>query len=207
MTVGTMLAFWFLLHKFFEPLRQISEKYNVLQSAMASADRLLRILDDDRAIADPETPAALLPALANRDWALEFDGVRFAYDGETAVGRDLNFRGRAGEKIAIVGHTGAGKSTIINLLGRFYDVTDGSIRLAGRDLREYDKAELRRAVGIVLQDVFLFSGSIADNISLERDDVSIDDVRRAASAVHATGFVDALPEVMDDAADATAGLQ
>ncbi|MEZ6197817.1 MAG: ABC transporter ATP-binding protein [Planctomycetota bacterium] len=196
-TVGTMLAFWFLLHKFFEPLRQISEKYNVLQSAMASAERLLRVLDDDREIPEPAAPAPL--DLSGRDWAIEFDRVRFAYDGETEVLRDLSFRVRAGEKIAIVGHTGAGKSSIINLLARFYDVSGGAVRLAGRDIREYRKSELRRSVGVVLQDVFLFADTVRENLRLGEERFDDERLREACRTVLADRFVDALPGGLDHA--------
>jgi ATP-binding cassette, subfamily B, multidrug efflux pump len=197
MTVGTMLAFWFLLHKFFEPLRQISEKYNVLQSAMASAERLLRILDDERIIPNPATPAPLMPALVGRDWSIDFKKVSFSYDGESEVVRDLDFTVKAGEKIAIVGHTGAGKSTIINLLGRFYDVSEGGVEIAGQDLRAYDKSELRRAVGIVLQDVFLFADTVRENLRLGDESMTDEHLMQACRTVYAADFVESLPGGLD----------
>ncbi len=194
-TIGTMLAFWFLLHKFFEPLRQISEKYNVLQSAMASAERITRILDDASEIPEAANPAAL--DVRKDGPIIEFDHVRFSYDGRTEVLRDLSFVVQPGEKIAIVGHTGAGKTSIINILARFYDVQQGEVRVAGRNVREYSKAELRRAIGIVLQEVFLFADTLRENLRLGDKSISDASLMEACLRVRADRLICGLSGGLD----------
>ncbi|MEE9392040.1 MAG: ABC transporter ATP-binding protein [Planctomycetota bacterium] len=194
-TIGTMLAFWFLLHKFFEPLRQISEKYNVLQSAMASAERITRILDDASEIPEAANPAAL--DVRKDGPIIEFDHVRFSYDGRTEVLRDLSFVVQPGEKIAIVGHTGAGKTSIINILARFYDVQQGEVRVAGRNVREYSKTELRRAIGIVLQEVFLFADTLRENLRLGDKSISDASLMEACRRVRADRLISGLSGGLD----------
>ena len=167
-TVGIVAAFLQYARRFFRPIQDLSEKYNLLQAAMASSERVFRLLDREEEIADPETPASL-PRTARGE--IEFENVWFAYgqreDGQPDwVIRGLSFRVAAGEKVAIVGHTGAGKTTIINLLMRFYDVQKGEIRLDEVPIRSLRLGELRSRIGLVLQDVFLFSQDVRYNIQL-----------------------------------------
>jgi ATP-binding cassette, subfamily B, multidrug efflux pump len=214
LTIGSLVAFLLYAGRFFRPISDMSEKFNVLQAAMASSERIFKLLD---------TPIKIQSGLGTRDSGLDgrhsglsiessesripnpesrpdgpeghiiFDHVSFAYDGENEVLRDVSFEVRPGERVGIVGATGAGKSTLINLLLRFYDVTHGRILVDGVDVRDMDLRRLRRLFSLVLQDVHLFSGTIAANIRL--GEASIDDaaVKRAAEAVHADRFVDRLP--------------
>ncbi len=195
LSIGDMFAFWILLAKFFEPLRQISEKYNVLQSAMASGERIVTILDNDLRIPDAGNPAPL----PSRDelGRIEFDDVRFSYDGEQEVLKGISFKVAPGETIAIVGATGAGKSSIINVLGRFYDISGGSVKLGGVDIRELPKYELRRSVGIVLQEVFLFADTIRENIRLGDESFDDERIREAAARVYALPFIEKLEKGLD----------
>lgn len=195
LTPGAMIAFWFLLHKFFEPLRQISEKYNVLQSAMASGERIMRILEDDSSVTNPAHPVSL--AAAPTTGAIRFDRVGMSYDGVTPVLKGVDFEVAPGEKIAIVGATGAGKTSIISVLGRFYDIQEGAVLVDGLDVREVDKHELRRRIGIVLQEVFLFADTIRENLRL--GDESIDDERimEACRTVFADRFIGRLEGGLD----------
>ncbi|MDH3214421.1 MAG: ABC transporter ATP-binding protein/permease, partial [Myxococcales bacterium] len=190
---GILYVFIDYTRLFFLPLRELSARYSVMQSSMASCERIFQLLDTEPRVKDPPQPAPARLRAAERG-TVEFENVWFAYQGDDWVLRDLSFRVEAGEKVAIVGATGAGKSTIINLLTRFYDVTKGRIRLDGVDLRELRQQDLRRRVAMVLQDVFLFSGTVADNISLEREDLDLQSVRSAARAVQVDRFIEALPE-------------
>jgi ATP-binding cassette subfamily B multidrug efflux pump len=189
LAVGTLVAFIEYVQKFFIPLRDFSSKYAVMQSAMSAAERVFALLDTVPAIRTPERPYA--PARVRG--RIEFDHVWFAYKGDDAVLRDVSFTVEPGEKVAIVGATGAGKTTIIKLLNRFYDVQRGRVLVDGVDVRQWDVAALRRAIGAVSQDVFLFSGTVADNISLRRADTTDDAVRQAAATVNAARFIDRLP--------------
>ncbi len=191
-SAGVMYVFIQWMRRFFMPLRDLSAKYSVMQSAMASCERIFQLMDTEPAIRDPELeerPASLPP----RRGAVEFQNVSFAYAGDEWVLRDLSFRVEPGEKVALVGATGAGKTTIIKLLTRLYEVSEGRILLDGVDLRELPQAELRRRVAMVLQDVFLWSGSVADNIALGREDISPGEIERAATAVEAHRFIERLP--------------
>ncbi len=165
---GTLVAFIEYIQRFFIPIREFSTKYAVMQSAMASAERVFQLLDTEPTIVSPRTPR--LPQSA--PGTIEFDGVWFAYKREEYVLRDISFRVQPGEKIAIVGATGSGKTSVIKLLSRFYDVNRGHVRVDGIDVREWDLDRLRRHIGVVMQDVFLFSGDIASNISLGRPEIS-----------------------------------
>jgi ABC-type multidrug transport system fused ATPase/permease subunit len=186
---GTLVAFLEYLQRFFIPIREFSTKYAVMQSAMASAERVFQLLDTPPAIAAP--PDAYAPAEVRG--AIEFDHVWFAYKGEDWVLRDVTFRVSPGEKIAIVGATGSGKTSLIKLLSRFYDVSRGVIRVDGVDVREWDLSALRRRIGVVLQDVFLFSGDVAGNISLGRPEVTPAVIEAVARRVNAWEFITALP--------------
>jgi ATP-binding cassette subfamily B protein len=192
---GTLYVFIDLMRRFFMPLRDLSAKYSVMQSSMASAERIFQLLDTEPAVAD--LPPDRIQVPATRRGEVEFDGVWFAYAPGEWVLRDVSFRVAPGEKVAFVGATGAGKTTIISLLGRLYEPQRGTIRVDGVDIRTLAQRELRQRVATVLQDVFLFSGSVADNIALGRGDISRDDVERAAEAVQASRFIERLPEGYD----------
>jgi len=191
LTLGALVAFIQYSQRFFRPISDMSEKFNMLQSAMAASERIFALLDTPIEVAPPAEPRRLPPASGGH---IVFDHVWFAYNGQDHVVRDVSFEVKPGERVGIVGATGAGKSTIINLLMRFYDVSGGRIAVDGIDIRELDPADLRRKFGLVLQDVHLFSGTIAGNIRLGEDAISDDDVRRAASAVHASAFIERLPQ-------------
>lgn len=189
MTVGVLVAFLQYSRRFFQPIADLSEKFNVMQAAMAAAERIFGVLDTPPAMPDPAAP--VIPA--NATGRIEFDHVWFAYDDEHFVLKDVSFTVEPGQRIGIVGATGSGKTTLINLLLRFYDVQRGRILVDGVDVRDWDVRALRRLFGLVLQDVHLFSGTIADNIRL--GDTTIDDaaIVRAAEAVHADAFIRSRP--------------
>ena len=188
LTLGSLVAFLMYAQRFFRPISDMSEKFNVLQGAMASSERIFALLDTPVAIASPSRQPA--PATAG---AIAFEHVTFSYiDGEPVL-RDVSFRVEPGERAGIVGATGAGKTTIVNLLLRYYDVQEGRITIGGVDIREMDLAALRGLFGLVLQDVHLFSGTVASNVRLGNLAIDDETVRAAIRAVHADGFVDALP--------------
>jgi ATP-binding cassette, subfamily B, multidrug efflux pump len=199
-TPGVLYLFIQWMRRFFMPLSDLSAKYSVMQSSMASVERIFQLLDRTPDIQDPAPGrAAALPAPGVARGAVEFEDVWFSYQGAAArdedwVLRGVSFRVAPGDKVAFVGATGAGKTTIIKLLTRLYEVTRGRILLDGVDLRDLPQRELRRRVAMVLQDVFLFSGSIAENVALGRADIDASAVERAARAVEAHPFVAALPE-------------
>ncbi len=192
LTLGSLVAFIQYSRRFFRPISDLSEKFNLLQSAMAASERIFALLDTPVRVAPPAAPRAAAP-----EGRVAFDGVSFAYDGERDVLRDVSFEVQPGQRVGIVGATGAGKSTIINLLLRFYDVRRGRILVDGVDIRDMDLGELRRRFSLVLQDVHLFSGTIGGNVRM--GDATIDNarVRRALEAVHADRFVDRLPQGID----------
>ena len=189
-TIGTLVAFIQLARMFYEPISDISEKYNILQSAMASSERIFKLLAEPVTIASPEKPVRIGRARGR----IEFRNVWFAYKDEDWILKDVSFTVEPGERVAFVGHTGAGKTTITNLLLRFYDIQRGQILLDGVDVRELDLEELRSNFSIVLQDVFLFSGDIATNIRLGNQSISDDELRDAARQVHADTFIQRLQE-------------
>jgi ATP-binding cassette subfamily B protein len=221
LTVGTLLAFWQLVEQFFRPILDLSEKYNVMQAAMASSERVFRLLDTPRTIADTPHPVELRHVRGE----VRFDQVSFSYQlaaeganpdvaayarrqaeahagehGSTAergiewVLKEVDFTIVAGESVAIVGATGAGKTSIISLVSRFYDVQRGRILLDGVDIRDLRQRDLRRHIGVVLQDPFIFAGTIASNIRLNDGSISDERVRAAAAFVNADKFIDRLPE-------------
>jgi ATP-binding cassette subfamily B multidrug efflux pump len=189
-SLGALVAFIQYTQRFFRPISDMSEKFNVLQSAMASSERIFKVLDTPVEIQSPPRPRRRPPDAPGH---LRFDGVWFAYHDEEYVLRDISFEVAPGERVGIVGATGAGKSTLISLLMRFYDVSRGRILIDGIDIRDLDLAELRGLFGLVLQEVHLFSGTIASNIRLGNAAISDEAVRRAAEAVHADAFIERLP--------------
>lgn len=195
LTVGVLIAFIQYVRRFFEPIRNLSDQYNTLQSAMAASERIFDVLDHDAAFAEPPEPTPLT-GCAGR---IEFEHVWFAYenlpdsDEPNWVLRDVSFTVEPGQIAALVGATGSGKTTIINLLLRFYEVQRGAIRVDGVPIQDLRLDDLRRHIGLVLQDVFLFSGTLAENITLGDDEKTVEDVRRAIDLVGADRFIARLP--------------
>ena len=193
-TPGDLILFWFWLQVFVGPIRELGERYNILQSAFASAERIFAILDTPPALAEPAAPRPLPVPLRGH---VRFENVSFAYDPRVPVLSELSFEIPPGATVALVGATGAGKSTIVNLLLRSYDPTAGRITLDGVDLRELDLAALRERLGLVLQDDFLFTGTVRDNLVLGRTGVSAESLARALEASTAGDFVRRLPKGLD----------
>jgi ATP-binding cassette, subfamily B, multidrug efflux pump len=196
LTLGSLVAFLLYSQRFFRPISDMSEKFNILQAAMASSERIFKLLDEPITVTNADAPTRVAPD--RRSGHIVFDQVWFAYNptdgGEPEwVLKDVSFEVKPGERIGIVGATGAGKSTLINLLLRFYDVSRGRILVDGVDVRQLDLHELRALFSLVLQDVHLFSGTIAENIRLGETGITDEAVRRAAAAVHADSFVTRLP--------------
>ncbi|MBY0435589.1 MAG: ABC transporter ATP-binding protein/permease [Cyclobacteriaceae bacterium] len=191
-TIGSLTAFIMYIQMFFRPIRMIADRYNTLQMGIVSSSRIINLLDSKEH--NVESGSAMAKTLRG---AVEFDHVWFAYNDNNYVLKDINFSIKPGETIAFVGATGAGKSSIINLLNRFYDINRGSIKIDGLDIHEYDLTSLRRNIGVVLQDVFLFSDTIRNNISLGNKDVTDEMIMRAADLVGATKFIDRLPGKLD----------
>ncbi len=189
MSLGVLFAFIQYTEMFFRPIRDLSEKYNVLQTAMASSERIFNLFDDQTFIKNPENPVKL----ENVKGKIDFENVCFAYNNDEYVLKNINFTINPGETVAIVGATGAGKTSIINILTRFYDINSGTIKLDGIDIKTIDKRELRKYISIVLQDVFLFSGTIYGNITLNNESISIDEAKQAAEIVGANKFIENLP--------------
>ena len=205
LTLGSLVAFVMYAQRFFRPIMDMSEKFNVLQGAMASSERIFGLLDtpveiggresfleDSRRRVEPgsQRPLKMTPGPIT----ISFEHVTFGYVEGEPVLRDVSFRVEPGQRVGIVGATGAGKTTIVSLLLRFYDVQSGRITIDGVDIRDMDLATLRSMFGLVLQDVHLFSGTIAGNIRLGHDAITDDAIRRAAAAVHADVFIDRLPQ-------------
>jgi len=188
LTLGTLVLFLQLSDRLYQPIRDLSEKYNILQAAMAASERIFGILDEPAGDLD-DASAACMPSLRG---AIRFDHVWFAYQDEDWVLRDVSFAIQPGEKVAVVGATGAGKTSLISLLTRFYDVQQGTIRVDGRDIRTLARADLRRHVGVILQDPFVFTGTVAQNIQLG-ETMTRSRVEAAARAVNADRFIRRLP--------------
>jgi ATP-binding cassette, subfamily B, multidrug efflux pump len=206
LTLGTLVAFFDYAQRFFNPLRDVSSKYTTMQSALASAERIEALMETPESIASPAEPRRL----EGGPGAIVFEHVTFEYRRGEPVLRDLSFRVEPGQKVAIVGATGSGKTTIIKLLNRFYDVTSGRILVDGIDVREWDLRGLRRAIGLVQQDVFLFAEDILENVRLGRGELGEDAVREALDRAQALGFVERMPsgireEVHERGANLSAG--
>lgn len=191
---GVLYAFINYLELFFRPINDLTEKYNIMQASMASAERIFLILDEQPAIAEIDSPRPMGEVKGH----IEFRNVWFAYVGEDWVLRDVSFTVEPGQTVAFVGATGAGKSTIMNLLSRFYDIQKGQILIDGQDIRSLSTAELRRNVGLVMQDVFMFSGTIGENIRLNNPNIDMDRVESVARHVNAHHFIDALPKKYEE---------
>jgi ATP-binding cassette subfamily B protein len=192
LTMGALVAFIQYSERFWRPISDLSEKFNILQAAMASAERIFTLLDTVPRIASPARPVLLTSASGR----VGFEDVSFAYNDGDWVLRDVSFSVPPGRSVALVGATGAGKSTVISLLARFYDVQEGRVTLDGVDVRQLDPAQLRSSMALVLQDVHLFSGTVTSNIRLGSP-ISDERVREAARAVHAHRFIEALPGGFD----------
>ena len=190
LSLGVLVAFLQYGLRFFRPIQDLSEKYNILQSAMAAAERIFKLLDTKPAIVAPEQPMVFPSGPVD----VEFDHVWFAYNGEDWVLKDVSFYVAAGETVAIVGHTGAGKTTLTSLLLRFYDVQRGAIRIGGIDIRRFALMDLRKHFGVVLQDPYLFTGTIESNIRLGTAGITDMAVREAAERVNLLDFIEEMPE-------------
>lgn len=193
--IGVIFAFFSYIHKFFKPLRQMAEKFNMFQSAMAAAERIFRLLDHDVTITNHPQARRINGHFRGE---ITFDQVNFAYKPGTPVMKNVSFTINPGEKVAIVGHTGSGKTTIINLLNRLYDVQEGEVLIDGVNIKEYDMADLRTQIATVPQDVFLFTGTIADNIALHDPHISRQAVEDAARQVYADRYIQRLPQQYDE---------
>lgn len=191
-TVGTLVAFLQYTQRLWQPIQDISDKYNVFQAAVVASERVFKLLDTPDGIESPAQPQQLTgKTLVGQ---IEFRNVWFAYKGEDWVLKDVSFKVEPGESIALVGHTGSGKTTITNLLMRFYDIQRGQILLDGVDIRQFDLRKLRENFAVVLQDVFLFSGDIAGNIRLGNEAIDDARIKWAAHEVRAAGFIEKLPD-------------
>jgi len=190
LTLGVLVAFFQYALRFFRPMQELSDKYNEVQSALAASDNIFALLDTPSGIG---TPAAAR-TLPRTPAALEFDRVWFAYKSDEWVLRDVSFTINPGEMVAVVGHTGAGKTTLVNLLLRFYDIQRGCIRIGGVEIRDLDPIDLRRRFGVVLQDPHLFTGTIADNIRLGTDWITDEQVLDSVERVNLRDFIDSLPQ-------------
>lgn len=187
-TVGVLIAFIMYIQMFFRPIRLIADRYNTLQLGVVSSARIFKLLDNDEHLPNNGT---YVPEKI--DGHVQFDNVWFAYNDEDYVLKDISFEVKPGEIVAFVGATGAGKSSVINLLSRFYEINKGEIKLDGRNISEYELGALRRNIGVVMQDVFLFSDTIFRNITLGNPDITMEQVREAADLVGALKFIERLP--------------
>ena len=189
-SVGTLYIFSNYIRSFFDPIQELAEQFSTLQSSIASAEKIFTVMDEDEFIPEVENPKQQDKITGK----IEFDHVWFAYDGENYVLKDVSFVINPGEKVAFVGATGAGKSSILNLIGRYYDIQKGHIYIDGIDIRQLSKKQLRSAIGQMQQDVFIFEGDVAYNIRLNDDDITDAQVKAAAEYVNASHFIEKLPQ-------------
>lgn len=190
LTIGILISFLQYAEMFFRPIRDLSEKYNIMQTAMASSERIFHLLDEKIIISDPEHPVVL----DNVKGQIEFKNVYFAYVKDDNVLKNISLSIKPGERVAFVGATGAGKTTIMNLLCRFYDVSRGEILLDGVNIKDVTKDNLRKNIGLVIQDIFLFSGSVEDNISLGNKEIGFNKILEASRIIGIDKFIEKLPE-------------
>lgn len=193
LAVGVLLAALMYTRRFFDPMEEMAQFYNSYQSASAALEKISGVLEESPSVPDPVRPVDLWTAKG----ALDFDDVRFAYHEDRVILPDFELHIPAGQTVALVGSTGAGKSTLAKLVARFYDPTDGVVRLDGVDLRDVHPKDLRRAIVMVTQEAYLFSGTVADNIALGKPGATLDEIRAAAHAVGADTFIEALPQGYD----------
>ena len=189
-SVGTLYIFSNYIRSFFDPIQELAEQFSTLQSSIASAEKIFTVMDEEEFIPEVENPKQPDKIIGK----IEFDHVWFAYDGENYVLKDVSFVINPGEKVAFVGATGAGKSSILNLIGRYYDIQNGHIYIDGIDIRQLSKKQLRSAIGQMQQDVFIFEGDVAYNIRLNDDDITDAQVKAAAEYVNASHFIEKLPQ-------------
>ena len=193
-TIGTLYIFINYISSFFEPIQDMAEQFSTLQSAMASAEKIFTILDEEPAIVNPERPKYV----ENIKGRIVFDHVWFAYQDEDWILKDVSFTIEPGQRVAFVGATGAGKSSILNLIGRYYDIQRGTITVDGVNIKEMDTDELRRAIGQVQQDVFIFTGDIKSNIALKNDKITDEEIKEAATYVNADTFIEQLEHTYEE---------
>lgn len=189
-SVGTLYIFSNYIRSFFDPIQELAEQFSTLQSSIASAEKIFTVMDEDEFIPEVENPKQPDKIIGK----IEFDHVWFAYDGKNYVLKDVSFVINPGEKVAFVGATGAGKSSILNLIGRYYDIQKGHIYIDGIDIRQLSKKKLRSAIGQMQQDVFIFEGDVAYNIRLNDDAITDAQVKAAAEYVNASHFIEKLPQ-------------
>lgn len=189
-SVGTLYIFSNYIRSFFDPIQELAEQFSTLQSSIASAEKIFTVMDEDEFIPEVENPKQPDKIIGK----IEFDHVWFAYDGKNYVLKDVSFVINPGEKVAFVGATGAGKSSILNLIGRYYDIQKGHIYVDGIDIRQLSKKQLRSAIGQMQQDVFIFEGDVAYNIRLNDNDITDEQVKEAAEYVNASHFIEKLPQ-------------
>ncbi|GAG73915.1 unnamed protein product, partial [marine sediment metagenome] len=190
LTLGTLVAFIQYIEKFFHPISDLSEKFGILQEAIAASERIFKLLDQKPSIVSPVEPVKVKEIKGN----IKFNKVWFAYNDKNYVLKDISFKLETGQSVAFVGATGSGKTSIINLLNRFYDIQKGKIFLDDIDIKRFNLQYLRKHIGIVMQDVFLFSGTILDNIRLGNKDISLERVIEASKYVNAHKFIEKLPD-------------
>ena len=188
-SIGTLYIFAQYIQSFFEPIQELAEQFSTLQSSIASAEKIFTIMSEEPLVKEDENPV-VLPEIKGR---IEFSHVWFAYDNENYVLRDVSFVIEPGERVAFVGATGAGKSSILNLIGRYYDIQKGNIYIDGVDIRKLSKKQLRSAIGQMQQDVFIFEGNVEYNIRLHNEEITQEDIRAAAEYVNASHFIEKLP--------------
>ncbi len=187
-SIGTLYIFAQYIQSFFEPIQELAEQFSTLQSSIASAEKIFTIMSEEPLVKEDQEPV-ILPEIKGR---IEFSHVWFAYDGENYVLRDVSFVIEPGQSVAFVGATGAGKSSILNLIGRYYDIQKGNIYVDGVDIRRLSKKQLRGAIGQMQQDVFIFEGNVEKNIRLYNEDIPAQDVKAAAEYVNASHFIEKL---------------